>query len=157
MHDTDPHQRFLTRARDNHGFDVDPQRFPDGTETASDAAAALGCDEAQIASSIAFVADELLVVITSGANTVDTRTLATLRGVHTARMADPDEVHETLGYEIGGVPPFGHDTTVPTYLDETLTEFDSVWAAAGSSETVFSISPDQLIECTGATVADLAE
>jgi prolyl-tRNA editing enzyme YbaK/EbsC (Cys-tRNA(Pro) deacylase) len=55
------------------------------------------------------------------------------------------------------VPPFGHDTTVPTYLDETLTEFDTVWAAAGSPETVFPISPDRLVEITGATVADLAE
>lgn len=157
MDETDPHQRFLTRARELYGLDLDPQRFPDGTETAGDAAGALGCDEAQIASSIVLVADELLVVITSGANTVGTRTLATLRGVHTARMADPDEIQETLGYEVGGVPPFGHDTTVPVYLDADLTEFDTVWAAAGSPETVFPISPDQLVECTDATVADLAE
>ncbi|WP_436901242.1 YbaK/EbsC family protein [Halovenus halobia] len=157
MDETDPHQRFLTHAREEHDFEVDPQRFPDGTETAGDAARALGCDEAQIASSIVLVADELLVVITSGANTVDTRTLATLRGVHTARMADPDEVHETLGYEVGGVPPFGHDTTVPVYFDADLRAFDTVWAAAGSPETVFPISPDQLIEYTDAIVADLAE
>jgi prolyl-tRNA editing enzyme YbaK/EbsC (Cys-tRNA(Pro) deacylase) len=72
-------------------------------------------------------------------------------------MAEPDEVTETLGYEVGGVPPFGHDTAVPMYADETLTEFDTVWAAAGSPETVFPISPDCLLEITGATVADLAE
>jgi prolyl-tRNA editing enzyme YbaK/EbsC (Cys-tRNA(Pro) deacylase) len=153
----DPHQQFLTRARERHDFEAEPRRFTDGTETASEAAAAIGCDVAQIGSSIALVADELVVVITSGANRVDTRELATLRGVHTARMADADEVADVLGYEVGGVPPFGHDTTVPTYLDETLTEFDTVWAAAGSPETVFPISPDRLVEITGATVADLAE
>jgi len=157
MDDTDLHQQFLTRARQHHDFEVEPRRFPAGTETASDAAAALGCDEAQIASSIALAADELLVVISSGANTVDTRALATLRSVHTARLADPEEIEETLGYEVGGVPPFGHDTTVPVYLDATLTAFDTVWAAAGSPDTVFSTSPDRLIECTDATVADLAE
>lgn len=157
MDDSDPHQRFLRHAREQFGLDIDPQRFPDGTETASDAAGALGCDEAQIASSIVFVADKPLVVVTSGANSVDTRALATLRGVHTARMADPEEVQETLGYEVGGIPPFGHSTAVPIYIDETLTAFDTVWAAAGSPETVFAISPEKLIECTDATVADLAE
>lgn len=157
MDDTDPHRRFLSRARERHGFEAEPQRFPDGTETASEAAAALGCDQAQIASSIALVADELVVVITSGANRVDTPALATRRGVHTARMADPEEVEGTLGYEVGGIPPFGHDTSVPTYLDDDLTDFDTVWAAAGSPETVFALNPDRLVEITGATVADLAE
>lgn len=157
MDDSDRTRQFLERARKHHDFDPEVLQFPDGTETASDAAAALGCDVAQIASSIALVADELVIVITSGANRVDTRELATLRAVHTARMAEPDEVAETLGYEVGGVPPFGHDTTVSVHLDETLTEFDTVWAAAGSPETVFSISPDRLVDITGATVTDLAE
>lgn len=148
---------FRRRAKEEHGFDVDIKEFPEGTETAEDAAAAIGCDVAQIASSIALVADELVVVVTSGANRVDTRALATLRGVHTARMADREEISETLGYSIGGVPPFCHDSSVPVYLDETLTQFDTVWAAAGASDAVFPIDPARLVELADATVADIAE
>ena len=150
-------ETFRERALKGHGLELDVQQFPAGTETAADAAGAIGCDVAQIASSLAFVADELVVVVTSGANTVDERKLATLRGVHTARMADPDEAAKTLGYEIGGVPPFCHDTEVPVYLDETLTEFETVWAAAGSAEAVFPIDPDTLVDCADATVADVVE
>jgi prolyl-tRNA editing enzyme YbaK/EbsC (Cys-tRNA(Pro) deacylase) len=148
---------FRDRAREQYGVDVQVHEFPEGTKTAEDAAEAVGCELAQIASSIALVADRLVVVVTSGANRVDTRTLATLRGVHEARMAEPDEVAETLGWSIGGVPPFCHDTEVPVYLDETLSEYGTVWAAAGTPEAVFPIDPETIVECSDATVADIAE
>jgi len=148
---------FREQAREQYGVDVEVNEFPEGTKTAEDAAVAVGCDVAQIASSIALVADQLVVVVTSGANRVDTRTLSTLRGVHEARMAEPDEISETLGWSIGGVPPFCHETAVPVYLDETLTEYDTVWAAAGTPEAVFPISPERIVECADATVADIAE
>lgn len=148
---------FSERALDTYGIEVEPHEFPEGTKTAEDAAEAVGCDLAQIASAIVLVADELVVSVTSGANRVDTRKLATLRGVHEARMAEPDEVRETLGWSIGGVPPFCHDTDVPVYLDETLTAYDTVWAAAGTPKAVFPISPDRIVELADATVADVAE
>jgi len=148
---------FREQAREQYGVDVDVNEFPEGTKTAADAAAAIGCDVAQIASSIALVADQLVVVVTSGANRVDTRKLATLRGVHEARMAEPDEVAETLGWSIGGVPPFCHETEVPVCLDETLTAYDTVWAAAGTPQAVFPIDPDTIVVCADATVADIAE
>ena len=148
---------FRERARNAYGIDVDVHEFPEGTKTAEDAANAISCDVAQIASSIALVADQFVVVVTSGANRVDTRTLATLRGVHQARMAEPDEISETLGWSIGGVPPFCHDTDVPVYLDETLTGFETVWAAAGTPQAVFPISPDEIVEHSDATVVDIAE
>jgi len=150
-------EQFRTRAKQIHGLEIEISEFPAGTETAAAAADAIGCETAQIASSLVFVADELLVVVTSGANDVDTRALATLRGVHTARMADPDEIADTLGYEVGGIPPFCHDRTVPVYLDETLTNFDTVWAAAGAPTAVFPIEPDRLVACADATVADITE
>jgi Cys-tRNA(Pro) deacylase len=150
-------RRFEDRAKRTHDLDLSIEEFPAGTETAADAADAIGCDTAQIASSLVFMADQLLVVVTSGANTVDTRKLATLRGVHTARMADPDEIEATLGYGIGGIPPFCHDESVSVYIDETLTEFETVWAAAGSPNAVFPIAPERLVACTDGTVADVVE
>jgi len=148
---------FSQRAREEFGIEVEVHEFPEGTKTAEDAAKAVGCDLEQIASAIALVADQLVVVVTSGANRVDTRKLATLRGVHEARTAEPDEVSETLGWSIGGVPPFCHDTPVPVYLDETLTDYGRVWAAAGTPEAVFPIAPDRIVECADATVVDIAQ
>jgi prolyl-tRNA editing enzyme YbaK/EbsC (Cys-tRNA(Pro) deacylase) len=55
------------------------------------------------------------------------------------------------------VPPFCHDTAVPIYLDETLQGFETVWAAAGTPEAVFPITPERLVELSGAEPADLAE
>ncbi len=148
---------FRRRAAREHGLEIDIREFPAGTETAADAAAAIGCERAQIASSLAFVADELVVVVTSGANRVDTGALAALRGTETAGLADPEEIEATLGYPIGGVPPICHEESVPVYLDETLTEYDTVWAAAGSPETVFPIAPDRLREAAGAEPVAVVE
>jgi prolyl-tRNA editing enzyme YbaK/EbsC (Cys-tRNA(Pro) deacylase) len=150
---------FTERARDELGVDVDAHEFPEGTKTAEDAAEAIGCDVAQIASSIAMVADQLVVVVTSGANRVSEQRLATLRDVdpEDVRMAEADEIKETLGWSIGGVPPFLHDTAVPVYLDETLTEFETVWAAAGTPQAVFPVSPDRIRELADATVANVAQ
>jgi len=148
---------FARRAADEYGLQIEVQEFPEGTKTAADAARAIGCEVAQIASSLVFVADTVVVVVTSGANRVDTRKLATLRGVHEARMAEPEEVRETVGYAIGGVPPFCHDSSVPVYLDEDLTAFETVWAAAGTPEAVFPISPDELAACADADAVDVTE
>ena len=72
-------------------------------------------------------------------------------------MADADEIKATLGWSIGGVPPFCHDADVPVLMDETLREYEEVWAAAGTPEAVFPIAPDRLRQLSGATVADVAE
>jgi prolyl-tRNA editing enzyme YbaK/EbsC (Cys-tRNA(Pro) deacylase) len=153
----DRESEFADRVRQTHSIDIDIQQLPEGTETVPETAKAVGCERAQIARSTALVADAFVVVTTSGTDAVDTRKLATLRGVHTARPAEPSEVQATLGYEVGGIPPLCHDSTVPVYLDETLTEYETVWVTAGSPAAVFPIAPDQLRTAEGATVADLVE
>jgi prolyl-tRNA editing enzyme YbaK/EbsC (Cys-tRNA(Pro) deacylase) len=137
-------REFRQRAAEEFDFEVDVHEFPEGTKTAADAADAVGCDLAQIASAIAMRAgDRLLVVVTSGANRVDERDLAALEGVDEADvgMADADAIKDALGWSIGGVPPFCHDTSVPVYIDETLTGFDTVWAAAGTPQALFPVDP----------------
>lgn len=151
---------FRERAADRHGFGVDVHEFPEGTKTAADAADAVGCDIAQIASGIVLSAGEkLVVVVTSGANRVSESKVAGLLDVDESEvsMGDADEIKETLGWSIGGVPPFCHDEAVPVLFDETLTEFDEVWAAAGTPEAVFPIDPEALQRLSNATVADIAE
>ena len=151
---------FQRRAADEHGFEVDVHEFREGTKTAADAADAIGCAVAQIASGIVLsAAGDLVVVVTSGANRVDEASVADQLDVDagSVSMADADEIKATLGWAIGGVPPFCHDADVPVFMDETLTDYEEVWAAAGTPEAVFPIAPDRLRQLSGATVADVAE
>ncbi|MFT4883193.1 MAG: prolyl-tRNA editing enzyme YbaK/EbsC (Cys-tRNA(Pro) deacylase) [Natronomonas sp.] len=153
-------EEFSERAAEKYGFDVEVHEFPEGTKTAADAAEAIGCDVAQIASGIVLSAgDGLVVVITSGANRVSEAKLADLLALDESdiSMADAGSIKETLGWSIGGVPPFCHDADVPIFMDETLTDFEEVWAAAGTPEAVFPITPETLRELSGAQVADIAD
>jgi prolyl-tRNA editing enzyme YbaK/EbsC (Cys-tRNA(Pro) deacylase) len=117
-------------ASEEFDFETDVHEFPEGTKTAVEAADAVGCAVAQIASSLVFSTPELVVVVTSGANRVSEAKLAGLCGVseNAIGMADAEAVRETIGWSIGGVPPFCHETAVSVYMDETLREFDTVWA-----------------------------
>ena len=151
-------EEFAAAARDRHGVEVDVHEFDEGTRTAADAAEAVGCDVAQIASSLVFVADgEPVVVVTSGANRVSEARLADVLGAADVRMADPDEVAEATGWSIGGVPPFAHATDLRVLLDETLLDHETVWAAAGYPSGVFPIAPDRLREVADAEPAAVAE
>jgi len=152
-------EEFAEAARERHGFDPDVHQFEAGTRTAEAAARAVGCEVAQIASSLAFEAeDQLVVVVTSGANRVSESKLAAVLGVPESAvgMADADCVKSELGWSIGGVPPICHATDVPVYLDETLLEYDEVWAAAGTPEAVFPLAPGRIRELAGATPVDVA-
>jgi prolyl-tRNA editing enzyme YbaK/EbsC (Cys-tRNA(Pro) deacylase) len=148
--------RFAERAR-RAGVEVDAQAFPEGTRTAADAAAAIGCEVAQIVKSLVFVADDRpVLVLTSGANRVDTDRVAAHLGATEVRKASADEVRSATGYGIGATPPLGHDTELPVLLDEDLLAHDEVWAAAGTAQHVFPIAPARLREVADAQVAEVA-
>jgi prolyl-tRNA editing enzyme YbaK/EbsC (Cys-tRNA(Pro) deacylase) len=148
--------RFLERAT-ALGVDVRAQRFPDGTRTAAEAAAAVGCDVAQIVKSLVFLADQRpVLVLTSGANRVDEAKLAAATGATEVRKATADEVRSVTGYAIGGTPPFGHDTPLEVLCDEHLLAHEVVWAAAGTPMDVFDLTPATLLAASGAGVADVA-
>jgi prolyl-tRNA editing enzyme YbaK/EbsC (Cys-tRNA(Pro) deacylase) len=68
---------------------------------------------------------------------------------------DADAVRALTGYAIGGIPPFGHDMPLATYVDADLLAFDVVWAAAGTPKAVFRVAPAQLRDATRATVIDV--
>lgn len=151
-------EEFSAEARERYGFEVDVHEFPEGTKTAADAAEAIGCELAQIASSIAIATDDgLAIVVTSGAHRVDMGAVADLLDVDSASMADPPEVKEILGWGIGGVPPFCHATEVPVLIDETLFEHPEVWAAAGTPAAVFPITADEIQDYSGGRPATVHE
>lgn len=144
----------VVEAAARHGLTLDIAEFPDGTRTAADAAAAVGCTVDQIVKSMIFAADdELVLALTSGAHQVDPTALAALVGAEHCGRADVDRVRATTGYAIGGVPPFGHTEPFRTWIDPHLLSFDVVWAAAGTPRHVFPIDPARLVAMTGAVAA----
>jgi prolyl-tRNA editing enzyme YbaK/EbsC (Cys-tRNA(Pro) deacylase) len=123
------------------------REFPEGTRTAQDAAAAIGCEVGQIVKSLVFLRDgEPVLVLCSGANTVDAQRLGLTK-------ADADVVRRATGFAIGGVPPYAHPAPLETVVDEDLMGYDEIWAAAGTPRSVFPLTPAQLLERSGGTIA----
>ncbi|HEX2439081.1 MAG TPA: YbaK/EbsC family protein [Methylomirabilota bacterium] len=126
--------------------------------TAADAAQAVGCSVAQICKSIVFrlrESDRPLLVVTSGAHRVDEVKVSALVGEPLGR-ADADFVRARTGFAIGGVAPIGHTGPVVTLIDEHLLTFPEIWAAAGHPNTVFKLTPHDLIAMTQGRVAAVA-
>ena len=126
--------------------------------TSQEAADALGVGVGQIAKSVIFrrKADEVAVlVVTSGDRRVDERRVAAVTGP--LGRADADFVKSRTGFSIGGVSPLAHATPVLTLIDRELFRFDIIWAAAGHPNGVFQLSPQQLVQLTGAPVHDVVQ
>ena len=140
------------------GVSCEVREMPASTRSAPEAAAAVGCDVAQIVKSLIFRSvegDEPVLVLVSGSDRVDETRLSELVGGKVER-ATAEFVRARTGYAIGGVPPLGHTTPIVTYLDEHLLAHALVWAAAGSPRAVFPIAPADLRRITSATVVDVA-
>ncbi|MEJ2558993.1 MAG: YbaK/EbsC family protein [Anaerolineae bacterium] len=161
-----PSAQKVADAARQLGLRVEIVEFEETTRTAQDAANAIGkhssgigCQVGQIVKSLLFVADgQPVMALVSGANRLDERKLAALRGVGRKKIkrADADTAKAVTGFSIGGVPPFGHTSRLPVYVDEDLTSFEVVWAAAGTPFAVFAITPEELVRASGGVVADLA-
>ncbi len=148
-------QRVADAARDL-GLEIEVRRFPDGTKTAADAAAAIGVDVGQIVKSLVFSVDgQVVMALVSGSNQLDERKLARAAGGDHCERVDADRVREATGFPIGGVPPFGHATELALFIDPDLLQWDEVWAAGGTWHDVFGVEPHRLVEATGGVVTDL--
>jgi prolyl-tRNA editing enzyme YbaK/EbsC (Cys-tRNA(Pro) deacylase) len=146
--------RFEAAAR-GLGLPVRMRRFPEGTRTAEAAAAAIGCDVAQIVKSLVFMGDgRPFLALTSGRNRADTAGLGRLLGAEEVRRATPEEARQATGFAIGGTPPFGYPAPLRVLIDRDLLAFDELWAAGGRPDSVFPISPRELVEASGGEPAD---
>jgi Cys-tRNA(Pro) deacylase len=153
-----PSVRRVIDAAAQHDLDIEVREFPEGTRTADDAARAVGVEVGQIVKSLVFAVDGAMVLaLVSGANRLDEQALARAMGAESGKVGrvDADAVREATGYAIGGVPPFGHTTSLSTFIDRDLLAYDTVWAAAGTPRHVFSTAPTELVRLTNGHVADL--
>jgi prolyl-tRNA editing enzyme YbaK/EbsC (Cys-tRNA(Pro) deacylase) len=137
------------------GFAAQVRELPESTRTALQAAQAAGCELGQIVKSLVFrgtISGQPLLVETSGANRVSESNLAALVG-EAVEMADPAFVREQTGYSIGGVPPLAHSHPIRTVVDEDLLRYRTIWAAAGTPNALFELTPSDLIRMTRGIVA----
>lgn len=153
-----PSAQKVADAAQALGLDIEIVEFAQTTRSAQEAADAIGCDVAQIVKSLCFVVNgRATICLVSGANQLDERKLAALEGVGRKQVsrADAETVKAATGFTIGGVPPFGHVTSLPVYIDEDLKRFEVVWAAAGTPFAVFAIRPEALERVAGGTAVSL--
>jgi prolyl-tRNA editing enzyme YbaK/EbsC (Cys-tRNA(Pro) deacylase) len=148
--------RRVVEAAGELGLAISPRRFPEGTKTAAAAAAAIGVEVGQIVKSLIFAVDgEVVLAYVSGSNQLDEARLAGAAGGTECARVDADTVREVTGFPIGGVPPFGHATSLRIFIDPDLLAYDEVWAAAGTWDDVFAIAPADLVRASGGAVVDL--
>ncbi len=148
----------VQRALDAAGIELRVRELSASTRTAEDAANAIGCEVGQIAKSLVFrgkASGEPILLVVSGANRVDVQRAAAAVGEPLAK-ADAEFVRERTGFAIGGVPPVGHTSPIRTFIDGDLLQYHEIWAAAGTPNAVFSLTPAQLEELTHADVIAVA-
>ncbi len=136
------------------GFACQVIEFAESTRTSQEAADRAGCSLGQITKSLIFKgknSGKPILVLASGANRVDEKRLGELAGEPITRP-DADFVRTTTGFAIGGVPPLGHAQPMETYLDEDLLQYPTIWAAAGTANAIFELTPQQLEQMTGGKV-----
>lgn len=139
------------------GLDITVREMAESTRTAEEAAAACDVTVGQIVKSLIFVgatSGKPYLLLVSGSNRVNEKGVAAHLGEKLKRP-DADAVRALTGYAIGGIPPFGHDMPLATYLDRDLLQYDVIWAAAGTPKAVFRAEPARLKDVTKAIVIDV--
>ena len=156
MSDIHPNVVRVMEAARERGLEITTKRFPEGTKTAADAAAAIGVSVGQIVKSLVFGVDsEIVMALVSGSNQLDEKKLALAAGGAKCSRVDADAVRAATGYPIGGVPPFGHSTQLRVFVDPDLLQYDEVWAAAGTWNDNFGAAPADIVRVAGGVVTDL--
>ena len=138
--------RKVQKILQAHGLDCQVVELPDSTRSARDAAAAIGCSVEQIVKSLVFRgchSQRPVLVVASGPNRVNEQTIAALFDEPIAK-SDAAFVRAKTGFVIGGVPPAGHSEQLPTFIDEDLLQYNEIWAAAGTPNAVFKLTPEDL-------------
>lgn len=134
-------------------------RQTEGSRTAQDAARAIGCAVDQIVKSLVFRGEETgeaVLFLTAGGNLVDPAKARALAGEPLGK-ADAALVRAQTGFAIGGVAPVGHLSPIRSFMDPRLMEFETVWAAAGTPNHVFAISPPVLAKISDSQVSDFKQ
>jgi prolyl-tRNA editing enzyme YbaK/EbsC (Cys-tRNA(Pro) deacylase) len=132
------------------GLELQVVELQETTRTSADAARAVGCEVGQIAKSLVFRGQRTqrpILVIASGSNRVNEKRVGELISEPLGK-ADADFVRQKTGFVIGGVPPVGHAEKLEVFIDEDLLRYSEIWAAAGTPNAVFRLTPSDLVRMT---------
>ena len=144
----------VQQALEAAGLTCEVVEMPKTTRTAREAAEAAGCSVGQIVKSLVFRGSRTqkpYLVVASGVNRVNEEALALMVN-EPVEMPDADFVREKTGFAIGGVPPLGHNSALETYIDQDLLQHSEIWAAAGTPNAIFKLTPTDLKVITGGRV-----
>jgi Cys-tRNA(Pro) deacylase len=126
--------------------------------TAKDAATLLKCEVGAIVKSLLFRADEtFLICLIAGDKRCSLNKLKKIVEKKDVCMADADEVKSITGFSIGGVAPIAHSSQLNILIDQSLSRFQNVFAAAGHPNSIFKINFDQLVQMTKGEVKEIIE
>lgn len=137
-------------ALSQKGLEFKVIELPSSTRTATEAAATIGCEVAEIIKSLVFRTKETnkpILVLASGINRVNEKSIEKEIGEKISK-ADADFTREVTGFAIGGVPPVGHQQPIITFIDEDLIKLNELWAAAGTPNAVFNLHSQDLVKLT---------
>jgi Cys-tRNA(Pro) deacylase len=144
----------VQKALKARGLNCEVVQMQQMTRTAEDAAQAVGCDVGQIVKSLIFrskPSGKPILVVASGANRVNEKVLSRQIS-ESVKMANAEFVREMTGFAIGGVPPVGHKHPLTIFIDKDLLQYEEIWAAAGTPQAVFKLTPDELKRITDGKV-----
>jgi prolyl-tRNA editing enzyme YbaK/EbsC (Cys-tRNA(Pro) deacylase) len=152
-----PSAEKVQEALQRLGFKNEVLELRTTTRTSAEAAQAVGCEVGQIAKSIVFrtmKTDRPVLVIASGPNRINEKRIEE-KVSEPIGKADADFVRQKTGFVIGGVPPVGHKEKMEIFIDEDLLRYQEIWAAAGTPNALFKLTPSELIRMTGGEVISI--
>jgi prolyl-tRNA editing enzyme YbaK/EbsC (Cys-tRNA(Pro) deacylase) len=130
---------------------------PISSATVALAAEAYGVEPGRIAKTLSLrIGERVMLIVASGTSRMDNKKVKARFGGK-PKMLGVDEVAEITGHDVGGVCPFGLKTPLPVYCDLSLTVFDQVVPAAGSTHSAVRIAPSRMAELTAAEWVDVCE
>ena len=126
--------------------------------TAKDAAESLGCEVGAIVKSLVFRTDDtFLICLVAGDKRCSLNKLKKIISKKDVCMANADEVKVNTGFSIGGVAPIAHLKKLNILIDQSLSRFPNVFAAAGHPNSIFKIGYSQLVQMTKGEVKEIIE
>ena len=138
-----------------HDYEHDPNADSYGQE----AATALGVDAARVFKTLLVSLQggttPLAVGIVPVESQLDLKAIAAAAGAKKASMADPKQAERVTGYVVGGISPLGQKKRLPTIIDTTATEFDTVYVSAGRRGLEIELAPNDLQALCTATLANI--
>jgi len=146
----------VIRALEEAGLPADVMEMDGSTRTAVEAADQAGCEIDQICKSVIFrgeASGEAVLFITAGGNQVDAGKASALAGEALGK-ADAGLIRAQTGFAIGGVSPVGHINPIRAWFDPRLSDFEKVYAAAGTPRHIVPVAPADILRLTGAKVAE---